>query len=60
MGVEDLLLLASRGGSLWWSDGRGHRDGSDIREEVARRVGPVRDECEDLRYESLLDTCVLV
>ena len=60
MGVEDLLLLASRGGSLWWSDRRDHRDGNNIRKEVACCVGPVRDECEDLRYESLLDACVLV
>ena len=60
VGVEDLLLLASRGGSLLCLDGRDHGGGHNIREEVACRVGPVRNECEDLGYESLLDACVLV
>lgn len=39
--------------------GMGWLLGKGIREEVARRVRAVGDECEDLRDQPLLNACVL-
>lgn len=54
VGVDDLLLLASRGGRLRGSESHSQALYRAVREKVAGRVGAVGDECENLRDEALL------